>query len=104
MTREKYCLKSDVEINAESIDLYTIYRVKNLQIIKQNIARRGNNLKTSWLHQIIHIVYNITQHSCHMDSDISRGKRCGKLNIKDNTKLSNNEKEILNCDNSCRIL
>ena len=64
--------------------------------------RSENNLKTPKFHWILHVVY-ITEHGCPMMYGGSRGENFGKLELKDNVKITNKVKDNLNFDVSCRI-
>ena len=52
---------------------------------------------------MLHIIDNISRYGCQINYDGSAGENFGKLKIKDNTKLTNKEKDTMNFDISCRI-
>ena len=70
---------------------------------KNKILRKGNKLKTPKLHQMLHVVDYIIIHGYAMDYDGSRGDNFGKLQIKDNAKITNTQKDVLNFDIRRRI-
>ena len=103
LKKDKY-LKSDFEINTADVDSRAMKRIKQyLQNFKVQIIRGGNELKTPKFHQMLHIVDYIQRHGCPMTYDDSRGENFRKLKIKDNTKLTNRQKDTLNFDIARRI-
>ena len=52
---------------------------------------------------MLHIVDYIIIHGCPMNYDDSCGDNFGKLKIKDNTKLTNKQKDAVNFDINRRI-
>ena len=52
---------------------------------------------------MLHIIDNISRYGCQINYDGSAGENFGKLKIKDNTKLTNKEKDTLKLYMSRRI-
>ena len=71
--------------------------------IQGTYLSRGNNLKTPKFYQMLDVVDYITIHGFNMDYDGSRDDFFGKLKMKDNTKLTNKDKEALDVNVGCRI-
>ena len=56
----------------------------HLELFKQYVVRKFNNLKTRNFHQMLHIFDYITHYGCPMNYDGSRGETFGKLKTKYN--------------------
>ena len=79
-------LKFDFEVTVGNTDAKALEQVTHfLQKIKEKIVRKGNNLKTPKIHQVLHVIDYITIHGCPMNYDGSRGESFGTFKIKDNT-------------------
>ena len=102
--KQDLCLKYDFEIDVGNTYFRALEQVKMfLQKLKKKIERKGNNLKTPKFHQMLHAIDYITRHGSSINYYGLRGENFGKLKIKDDAKLTNKEKDILNFDISRRI-
>ena len=89
LKKEQY-LKSDFTVRDDNDDSRAVNRVKQyLEIFKDKIRRRENNIRAPKLHQMLYVCDYIQGHGYLMNFDGSRGGKFGKLKIKDNTKLTN---------------
>ena len=63
----------------------------------------GNGLKTPKFHQMLYVCDYIKRHGSPLNYDRSRGENFGKIEIKDNAKLTNKQKLTFNNDIGRRI-
>ena len=97
-------LKTDFVVDDGNIDCRAMMRIKAyLQSFKTFVKRPGNGLKTPKFHQMLHLVDYIIRHGSPMNCDGSRGENFGKTKIKDNAKLTNQQKDTLNFDIGRRV-
>ena len=74
-------MKSYFEISGDNIYSRAMDRIKRyLQLFKNKVVCKGNNPKTSKIHQMLRIVSYITRHGYPKNYDGSRGVTFGKLN------------------------
>ena len=91
-------------MNDNNTDSRAMNRIKfYLESFKTKILRKGNKFKTLKFCQMLHIVDYIIRREYLMNYNGSRGENVGKLKIKDNAKLTNKQKDVLNFDISRRI-